>query len=76
MSSKVKVWHPSEIWEWYREEFRHKGGGNGFVSFPDYKTKINDLEKIVKTLHENESSTTLKSRCFQMAVDYFEKINK
>lgn len=50
--SELKWWHPSEVWDWYRDMNRHKDGGCGFVSAPDHikiktdlTSKVSELEK-------------------------------
>ena len=48
---KPKLWHPSEVWEWFRKNKRHSEGGNGFISYPDYKKRMDNLDgQLLKTL--------------------------
>ena len=53
MKNKIKLWHPSDIWEWYRRGDRHHDRGKGFISFPDYRTKTDE-------------NTELKSLCLSL----------
>lgn len=48
-----KVWHPSDVWEWYRKGDRHHDNGKGFITYPDYeklKKKIDKLNAAIEII--------------------------
>lgn len=55
-SDKIEVWHPSCIWEWYRDGKRHHDNGKGFVSFPDYQKELAAAKMQISELENSEES--------------------
>lgn len=53
--SRITLWHPSEVWDWYREKGAFCDGSRAFVHFNDYKDlreKLNISEEQNKIMRE------------------------
>jgi len=69
LNSKEKWWHPSEVWDWYKNHNRHEGGGSAFVSAPDHLA-------ITKQLQTENAELKDKLQLEKRAVEHLENFSK